>query len=528
MEYIFVGGKPPCGNNIDYTLASVNVSKNLLISLIEVLNTPCFKPDRVNSYFTSTINDIKKRYVDPLNSKLFLDSGGYSIIVGDVAWECIRSFIDGYIYSLENHFDKFDKIFSLDIPIFLSSPQHNNKQDIEFLNRESLSRSLSLVKSNQKIQDSFYFIWQFKIMEQYEVWSKLFTELNISPYIKNWALGGMVGLRGITQIKFSPFIGMMYKCLFEYLRYPRHCGFTLHSLGVYIKHDRFFISFIEKLFNIYLKRNDTHFTYDSVNYMRTAQYKVKNLDIAYFDGDKIIDFKHLSTPDNILKQVYYTDELYNGVKCEINNVKNGNKLQNVDAFTPLNIFSNLQLDRFFEYVIDKHNILDIFINSKNNLTKFQTLLDYTLPSQYPNVFTPRMISSMKSNFKWLWKFHHWFINGLEEVKLEKLIRNFISEIKFPAKLEEVNNYTTVDTTNQVSSLKDLNIKCCASFKNTPARIIPNSCEPIKKQLPPKNKNIHIPTKEKTKQKETPVKLIVTDPLADMKSFISKRCNYGKK
>ena len=43
----------------------------------------------------------------------------------------------------------------------------------------------------------------------------------------------MVALRGITGIRFSPFIGMAYRCLLDYLDAGRFDqDFTLHFLGM--------------------------------------------------------------------------------------------------------------------------------------------------------------------------------------------------------------------------------------------------------------------------------------------------------
>ena len=72
--------------------------------------------------------------------------------------------------------------------------------------------------------------------------------MKLNDYVVNYAAGGMVGLRGITQIDFSPFIAPMYRCLYEYINGNKNFDFRFHALGVYIQHDRFFLWFLEDLF----------------------------------------------------------------------------------------------------------------------------------------------------------------------------------------------------------------------------------------------------------------------------------------
>lgn len=446
MEYVFVGGKPPSGGKVDYTPPSINQSKNLLISLIEILSNCAGKNiPRINSFYkgleclNNNCNDFTS----------FIDSGGYSIIVGDVKGEDVSSFIYWYCESMKKGFECYDYIFSLDIPVFLNEPKYNTKESIEAFNRQSLTALLEVSKEIPEIWDKLYFIWQFKIKEQYDIWNKLYNELELNKVVKNRALGGMVGLRGVTQINFSPFIGPMYRCLLDYIEngdfsYP----FQLHNLGIYIQHDRFMLCFLEKLFNRYLEREDTHITYDSVNYMRTAQLRSKELPIYTFrSGQKIEIIPHLNVTDDILREVYYKDHTFNGIKAEIQNVLDNKNLNNIDAFTPLNVYSNVQLDKFFSAIIDRYNLVDAFYNNSGLRGPL-----HAMQSAHSNVFTSKRMQCIKENFLKAWEFHNWFMNQRTYDSLEPIMNKFIADIKFPAKLENFKPEEDIPSQNAFNTI----------------------------------------------------------------------------
>lgn len=426
MEYVFVGSKPGVANRVNYNIHSIQQAENLLISLIEILNGGGIPA--MNMFY---------RHVQNLKSQFsgfdaFIDSGGYSIIVGDVKFSNIRQFIHWYCEALAAGKDIYDYIFSLDIPIFLNEPERNNKVDIKECNRESITQTLEKLKEHDLFH-KWYFIYQFKIKDQYDIWSELYDELKLGDHIKYRALGGMVGLRGITQIDFSPFIGPMYRCLLDYLDGDTTVPFQLHSLGVYIQHDRFFLCLLEKLFNYYLKTDNTHLTYDSVNYMRTAQFKVKDLPIYTFRSrSKIEIIKHIELPEEILRSVYNTDATYNGILEEIERVKADTNLIDVDSFTPLSVYSNVQLDKFFSYIIDRYNIVD---NLVHNPMRIKHTLEQ-LGGTHPNVFSSQRIQSLRSNFNKLLPFHYWFTHDRRRTSLAPIMDRFIADINFPAHLED--------------------------------------------------------------------------------------------
>ena len=441
MEYVYVGGKP--NPIIDYHFPSVNIAGNLLISMIDVLNSSN-SASKSFSFFKSLyqMHELYKQHGIKWNT--FLDSGGYSIIVGDVKGSQTREFIERYCTRIIEGKLIYDYVFSLDIPIFLQEPTYNTKPIIKQFNRESLYQTYSLAAKDEILRNKLYFVWQFKIKEQYEIWNELYNELKLNDLVKNRAIGGMVGLRGITQIDFSPFIAPLYKCLFDYINGDTSIPFRCHTLGIYIQHDRFFLWFLEKLFNYYLNVDNCHLTYDSVNYMRTAQLKARDMEIFSFNGKTLDKYQHLNCPDSIYKLVY--NDLYDNILMEIDNINNNRKMKDVGAFTPLAIYSNRQLDLFFNYVIDKYNILDSFLkgNLKSELVNLSVL--------YPTIFTSRRIDCIKMNFKKCWDFHQWWIKDRKIDSLNELMYKFINDIKFPSSLAETNQIADINILDHFQGL----------------------------------------------------------------------------
>jgi hypothetical protein len=272
-------------NNYDiYENDIVNQTRNTLISIISGMSQTNFGLDTMSKAKTQ-IRKYKELYIDKYNSKLYIDSGGYSVIVGDIHPNDGIKMIECYHDYAKTELDIYNRIFSLDIPIFLKYPNFCTYNHIYYLNYESLKNSKELLINNEEFQKKFQFVWHFKIKEQYLIWNDIYNKLELNKYVQNYAIGGLVGLRGIVNIKFAPFISLCFKILFNYIeRQDFKNSLNIHILGIYIKTDRFMIELLEQLFNKYLEEYNAtcNITYDSINYMRTAQLKSKNMEIYLF------------------------------------------------------------------------------------------------------------------------------------------------------------------------------------------------------------------------------------------------------
>ncbi|MBF0204661.1 MAG: hypothetical protein HQK67_10195, partial [Desulfamplus sp.] len=354
MEYVYVAGASDVrAENIALTQSVSRQTDNYLYSLVDGMN----KDNAGCQSITNVVDNMLDCGSHFDNGNLFVDSGGYSIITGAIEPENIGFTIDLWSYGGEHFKDDFDYLFSLDIPLSLEYKKLNTKTNIYKYNKDSLSEMVILLDKFPELREKIFFVWQFKMLPQYEIWKTLYKELELERYIQNRAIGGMVGLRGVTGIKFSPFIGMVFRCLYDYINADNYSNdFRLHFLGMYNRYDRFEIALMEKLCSYYLsyylgdKNITAKFTYDSVNFAHTARMNPE-IPIYCIDGDNIVVYDNVvNVPADVIKKVYEDagSELYKNIQQEIECRRHGKRLDNASSFSPLNIHSNMNLDRYFE------------------------------------------------------------------------------------------------------------------------------------------------------------------------------------
>lgn len=435
MEYVYVAGASDIRNeNIKLIQSVSRQTNNYLYSFVDGMN-------RENSgceSMTNVINNMQDCGRNFHNGNLFVDSGGYSIIKGVIEPENIGFTIDLWSYGGEHFKDDFDYLFSLDIPLSLEYNQLNTKANIYKYNKSSLSEMVILLDKFPELRKKIFFVWQFKMLPQYEIWEFIHKELELERYIQNRAIGGMVGLRGVTDIKFSPFIGMVFRCLYDYINANNYSNdFRLHFLGMYNQYDRIEIALMEKLCSYYLgdKNITAKFTYDSVNFAHTARMNPE-IPIYCIDGDNIVVYDNvINVPADVIKKVYEDgdSELYKNIKQEIECRRRGERLNNASSFSPLNIHSNMNLDRYFERLIDKYSLVDLIVKSKS-ITNVIIILESILKelnSKMPWLFTNNLKQSIINNFEITYNFHTWFTEKRRYSQLNYLIKDFIERIGFP-------------------------------------------------------------------------------------------------
>ena len=424
MEYVNVGsGRGP--PHIEEAIA--RNSPNSLISLIGGLHQKEFGYDTLQKV-SYDIAKYRRQYIEPFGRTLYVDSGGYSIIKGDIKPQDTSKANGCYQKYLEIDRNSYDYIFSLDIPVNLKYPSFNTKENLYRFNKESLNDSKQLLIKYPELCKKFIFVWQFKIPMQYAVWNKLYDELNLSQIIQNRAIGGMVGMRNVVNIDFSPFTALAYRCLDDYLKAGRYdFQFRLHYLGINILYDRFHIAFLEKLFERYLNSNPVEMTYDSISSSREAQMNFKSMDFYDFNGDLEMFKGVLSVPSEVIRKVYCNDEY---IFSELENVRTGRRLRHADAFTPLSLHSTFAVDRYFSDVIEKYGLVDLMFCCRNIIRlkhELRSILD-KLSKENP-IFTSKMIDVIVSNAEITYKFHRCFMD--QRNSLEQLIEAFIGMIEFP-------------------------------------------------------------------------------------------------
>jgi hypothetical protein len=434
-QYVHTTGDVIAPNQLKLIDTYVN---NYLFSLIKGL--------RQNNFGFNTLHAVTqeiKEYRQILGSdrKFFIDSGGYSIIVGEVSPRDTSKFIECYNMFLEKDaLDNCDYIFSLDIPIFLKYPENNNIRTIYEANYRSISESVKVLNKIPELYDKYIFVWQFKLLKQYNIWKQVFKEnLENNPNLKNFAIGGLVSLRGVTGIKFSPFIAMTYKIL--KMIYEKNLNYTsiLHILGIYHLHDRVIMPFLHKLFNEYYlkdRNSKVQITYDTVNYALSGLYKLKEQIIfipengGYISGfaHDLIDKIHLVIPDKDVLEV---------IKTDLNCVIAGKNVENTTVTSLLNVLAQTTIDKIIVEELENNHIVELFMSCENfNKFKNQILpILMNLEKKYPLIFGNRTKKNLL-NFQYCFAFNDWWLNDRSEEKLESLMEKFIQLINFPFDINE--------------------------------------------------------------------------------------------
>lgn len=368
--------------------------------------------------------------LDSVDKKLLIDSGGYSIIKGQVnSRECIK-FIQCYDYFLKKHSDLCHYIFSLDVPIFVKEPAMNTAQNIYKFNKASYGLSKKTLDQQPDLYDKFIFVWQFKLQKQFRVWRQIFDEtFSDEKRLHHFAIGGMVRLRQITKIKFSPFIGMAYKIL--KLIYDRDLPKTsiMHMLGVFQGDNRFIIYFLDRLFNqVYLKDKQCKIksTYDTMNFIYNGLHEAREMIFLEAFPNGILDLPK-----------YVKDEsIRQSIEIDIENVKSGQTINDLRLFGSMYMLYVHIVNEQMQKVIDDYGLVDIFINAanfyqfKNNLIP---ILD-AAAQQYPLAFTG-LASKVFESFRWIHAFHSVWENNKSMTAIDKGIEKMISVINFPYDLE---------------------------------------------------------------------------------------------
>lgn len=416
-------------------------SQTCLVSLIHALSSGSFGYNTVEKG-VADLKEFKIKYLDGV-FPFILDSGGYSIIAGDVSYNSISKFVDCYNYGLELLKDDFDYVFSLDIPIFIKEPERNTIDNIGSLNQHSLKQSITIIEQNPELIDKFSLVLQWKMKGQYYIWDTLYDDLNLKNYVKNYAVGGLVGLLGMCpHINFAPFIG---PCFYWFYRYIEKGDFKhplfIHILGQYHKSSRYILFFLQELFNDYLKLVDQKckITFDTINYSISSMYKTRvGVDIYLNNHPNLNVIHSYELTDEVLSKIYTTSESLNGFHGNWDNIKNEESLNDTSFLIPAYIYSQLQLDQYFEDSIKINNLIEIF-RSRDLIQEKPAERWGKLKWQFIkhlNFLTTDFSKSVLVSLSYILSFHYWVIyDDLNKEKLDTLMYTFIKKVNFPFDLK---------------------------------------------------------------------------------------------
>jgi len=424
----------------DYNGLVHKISNTSLISLIYGMQQKEFGLNTI----WKVMHDIEK-YNDMHGSDQcvnYLDSGGYSIISGATSSSNSLKLISCYAHVLKYHNSKQDRILSLDIPFFINEPKMCTVRNIYDLNKKSLELTIDVVKEQPELKNKLMFIQQFKLRRQYQIFNKLYDDLEIWKYMDGHAIGGLVGLGAATDINFAPFIGPAFQAFSRFLNHPPESGFfNLHCLGVYHLHARFIIGFLQNLFESLDEVDHSKITFDTINYLISAQFKCR-ADHKYcrLNNNEIIHYKNLTDLDREELKYVYPESVISDVNSELDIIKgkNGN-VKDVSFSVPLYAFSQLQIDELFLKLIDEYDMVNIFKSAKNTriLTNQFNAIINSIHSKYAFLLGAQFTRKLLLNIQLCYAFYSaWYIKDRTDAKMDELMVAFIKKINFPADLQD--------------------------------------------------------------------------------------------
>lgn len=233
-----------------------NYFDDYLVSMGEPTTSPAWTLMQLVKHISKIIKE------KPKDTRLYIDSGGFQIIVGYVSKNKVKDYIDAYHYILETYKDKIDQIFSLDV--FNSS--YDNKTIYE-QNKFSTESSIDLIKKYPEIADKQLFVMQTSNVQTFSIWKNLFVDLEVYKYYKRWSIGGLVGLKKSTNAKFSHAVPSTLWLLTYQTKFKFDID-QIHWLGQSSRLSFLSMALFERLYNI-------NMTSDSSQLVRFAPMEQK-------------------------------------------------------------------------------------------------------------------------------------------------------------------------------------------------------------------------------------------------------------
>ena len=257
--------------------------------------------------------------------------------------------------------------------------------------------------------------------------------------MKHFAIGGQVGLRGVTGINFSPFIATSYQIMDILYEKNDNYEHILHLLGIYGLHDRFLMSIMDRLFNKYYlnnRQNSVKITFDTVNHIITGLYRVRELKSIIIEDNQIIyDYNHLMIDKFHL--LIEDSQTLKEVQKNLQEILEDERISDTSVVATLEVIKNQMFNKIMDAVIDKYNIVQLFVESIN-FNKFKNLytpIHIKLEKDFPYIFGNRLDKHLL-NFQLLYSFHDWWLKGRDKERFAQMMKKYITMINFPSDLSD--------------------------------------------------------------------------------------------
>jgi len=165
---------------MDKFLSSIGIAFN---RAEEVMN------EKVINRYINKLTDIRsKDYFK--DCSIVVDSAGFQIQQGFLNKTQIRDFNNLYYdFFLKNYSNLYEKAFVLDIIPGYSFCPYKSWKELEEFNIKSYDKAISLPKD---ILDKMVYIHHFRTPKTYEMYKRLFYDLDYSSKFNNFAVGGLV------------------------------------------------------------------------------------------------------------------------------------------------------------------------------------------------------------------------------------------------------------------------------------------------------------------------------------------------
>jgi len=311
MEYIPVAGG---SHNSSYG-AIPKYFKSYLASIAEPTTSRGWS---LHEIFKHTQKLLKNKMPD---MDLYLDSGGYQIIVGYIQEKRIKEYTDVYHFVLEQFYNQIDYIFSLDI----NTPNFTEEMLIDY-NDYSIESSINLIKKYPELSQKQLFIVQSRVPRVLNDWLSLMEKHSVEDYYDLYSFGGLVGLKTQTRVHFNHFVPMTL-WLMTYLKTKGKKPKQIHMLGQSSRVAIITGAILEKLFDIKVTMDSSEIVRFSPIVSKTPmlhkmenEYKVINTltemqDMLRWHYDTMLE-EELETQCALLEQGKVSNETYNMLLCQ--------------------------------------------------------------------------------------------------------------------------------------------------------------------------------------------------------------------
>ncbi len=277
MKYISVTSP-----GTDMSKPIFNYFNEYLVSLGEPTTSPGWSEVSLRHHLHKMLRE------KPSTSNLYIDSGGFQIIVDYIQSNRIKNYVDVYHQLCRESIDDIDTIFSLDI-----YNRNLSDQELYDFNKYSIESSIEVIDDLPQFADKQLFVLQTSNRYSFGNWKKLIPELEVNKYYKKWAIGGLVGLKKMTNAKFSHAV----PATLWLLTYQKKYGATIdqvHWLGQSSRLSFISMALMERLYGL-------NMTSDSSQLVRFAALEAK---LPYmFQNLATSEFKLINSVNDVFEDM---------------------------------------------------------------------------------------------------------------------------------------------------------------------------------------------------------------------------------